>query len=70
MVRVIIFLLSIGLLAAVAVWFAYWPRGVAFTWQGYRIETSATVLVVAASALAALVVLVWSIVRAIGKSLR
>ena len=49
--------------------FGYRLGDVVFTWQGYKIETSVTVLVVAVAAIAVSMMLAWSIVRAITRSL-
>jgi HemY protein len=53
MIRLILFLLSVAIIAAGFVWVADRPGDVAITWMGYRIETS---LMVAALAVARLVV--------------
>ena len=68
MIRVILFLIVVGLLALGEAWLADRPGDVVVTWLGFRIETS--LMVAIAAALAALVVLliVWSVVRAIVRS--
>ena len=68
MIRVVIYLVIVGVLAFGAVWFADRPGDVAITWQGWRIETSVMVLMVAVAGIAALAVMLWSIVRAILRS--
>src|SRR5262249_6511384 len=65
MIRVVVYLVLVGLIAFGAVWFAEHPGDVAITWQGRRIETSVMVLVVAVVALAAAAMIAWSLVRAI-----
>jgi len=65
MIRVILFLVSIAIIAASFAWIADRPGEVAITWMGYRIETSVMVAVFAVSVLALAVMLLWSIVRAI-----
>lgn len=42
--RVIKYLLIVGVIAGIFVWFADRPGSVSLTWQGYRIDTSASVL--------------------------
>ena len=59
MIRVIIYLVLIGLLAFVAVWFADRPCDVSVTWQGWRLETSVMMLLVAMAAVAVVAVLLW-----------
>ncbi len=54
MIRVVLFLVVVGLLALGAVWLADRPGEVAITWQGRRIETSVMVLLVAVAAIAVL----------------
>ena len=44
MIRVVIYLVVIGILAFAAVWLADRPGDVVITWQGRRIETSVMVL--------------------------
>jgi HemY protein len=68
MIRVVLFLIVVGVLALGGAWLADRPGDVVVTWQGLRIETS--LMVMAAALLAALAVLaiVWSILRAIVRS--
>ena len=68
MIRVLIYLVIVALLAFGAVWLADRPGDVAITWQGYRIETSVMVLMVAVAAVAVAAVMLWSIVRTIVRS--
>jgi HemY protein len=65
MIRVIIFLVLVGLVALAAGWLADRPGEVAITWFGYRIETSVMVLAAAAAALVVVTILLWSLLRAI-----
>ena len=65
MIRVVIYLVIVGLLAFGAVWLADRPGDVAITWQKTRIETSVMVLMVAVASVAVLTTLVWSLIRAI-----
>jgi len=68
MIRVVFFLIVVGVLALGAAWLADRPGDVIVIWQGLRIKTSP--LVMAAALLTALAVLavVWSILRAIVRS--
>ena len=68
MIRVVIYLLVVGLLAAAAVWLADRPGDVLITWQGHKIETSVMVLAVAVAAIAVLSAMLWTITRAIWRS--
>src|SRR5688572_7506074 len=68
MIRVVIYLLIVGVLAVGAVWFADRPGEVAVTWQGVRIETSVMVLVAAVTAVAVAAVMLWTLVRAVLRS--
>jgi len=63
MIRVVLFLISVALIAAGFVWFADRPGDVAITWMGYRTETSLMVAALAVAALILAVMFVWSIVR-------
>jgi HemY protein len=65
MIRVLVYLVIVGLVAFGAVWLAERPGDVAITWQGERLETSVMVLVAAAAALAVAAVVLWSILRAL-----
>lgn len=65
MIRVVVFLVLVGLAALGAGWLADRPGEVVITWFGYRIETSVMVLAAAAAALAVVAVLLWSLLRAI-----
>jgi HemY protein len=68
MIRVVIYLVVIGLLAFAAVWLADRPGDVVITWLGHRIETSVMVLAAALAAATVLAVFLWSMVRAIMRS--
>jgi HemY protein len=68
MIRVVIFLIVVGALAAGAVWLADRPGDVVITWQGWRIETSLMVLGAAALAALAVLILLWSLLIAILRS--
>jgi HemY protein len=68
MIRVVLFLISVGLVAAGFVWAADRPGDVAITWMGYRVETSLMVAALAVAALVLVCILLWSIVRGILRS--
>ena len=68
MIRVVIYLVIVGLLAVGAVWLADRPGDVMITWQNRRIEISVMVLTVAVAAIAVFTVLLWSMLRAILRS--
>jgi len=68
MIRVVIFLLAVAVLATGFVWFADRPGDVAITWMGYRIETSVMVAALAVAALLVVLMIVWTILRAILRS--
>jgi HemY protein len=68
MIRVVLYLIAVGLLAIGAAWLADRPGDVVITWQGRRIETSVMVLIFAVMALSTLAVMLWAIVRAILQS--
>ena len=68
MIRVILFLISVALIAAGFVWVADRPGDVAITWMGYRVETSLMVAALAVAALVVAAVLLWSALRLIVRS--
>ncbi len=68
MIRVVFFLIMVGVLALGAAWLADRPGNVVVTWQGFRIETSLMVMAAALLAAMAALAIVWSIVRAIVRS--
>ncbi|HET9714812.1 MAG TPA: heme biosynthesis HemY N-terminal domain-containing protein [Pseudolabrys sp.] len=68
MLRIILFLISIALIAAGFAWIADRPGEVSITWLGYRLETSVTVAALATASLVVLLIMFWSIVRAILRS--
>jgi HemY protein len=65
MIRVVLYLLLLGLLAFCAVWLADRPGEVAITWLGHRVDTSVMVLLTAVLAAAALAIMLWSSLRAL-----
>ncbi|MBS0533851.1 MAG: heme biosynthesis protein HemY [Proteobacteria bacterium] len=68
MIQVVLFLVTVGLIAAGFVWFADRPGDVIINWMGYRIETSVMVTLLAVVALIVAGILIWSIARAILRS--
>lgn len=65
MIRVVLFLILVGLAALATAWLADRPGDVIITWYGYRIETSVMVLTAAIAALIVVGVFLWSMVRAV-----
>jgi len=65
MIRILLFLVSVALIAYGVASIADYPGDVTIIWMGYHIETSVMVAALAVVALALAVVLLWSIVRAI-----
>jgi HemY protein len=63
MIRVIVFLVLVALIAFGAVWFIERPGDVAITWQGWRIETSVMVAVVAIAIVVVVALVLWSLLR-------
>jgi HemY protein len=68
MTRVVSFLIVVGLLSLGLAWIADRPGDVLITWQGLRIETSIMVLGAAILFLVVLLLLLWSLLRAIWRS--
>ena len=68
MIRVVFFLIAVGVLALGAAWLADRPGDVVLTWQGLRVETSLMVMAAALLVAVAVLMTVWSIVRAIVRS--
>lgn len=64
MIRVVLFLVSVAILAAGFAWLADRPGDVAVTWLGYRIETSVMVAGLAVGALVVVMMMLLSILRA------
>jgi HemY protein len=68
MIRVVLFLIAVGLIALGFAWLADRPGEIAITWLGYRIETSVAVAVLALVVLVLLIMLLWSVLRGILRS--
>jgi HemY protein len=68
MIRVILFLVTAALLALGIAWFADRPGEVSINWLGYRVETSVLVAGFAVALVAAFLIAIWSIYRAILRS--
>ncbi len=68
MMRLVIYLLSIALIASGLAWLADRPGTLQIAWQGYDIETSVFRATVILAAAVALTIFLWSIVRTIWNS--
>jgi HemY protein len=68
MIRVIIFLIVVGLLALGVAWLADRPGEVMVIWQGLRIETSVMVLAAAVAAAMVVLLILWALLRALVRS--
>ncbi len=68
MIRIVLFLISVTLIAVGFAWIADRPGEVAITWMGYKIETSVLVASFAVVVLVLASLLLWSIVRAVLRS--
>jgi len=68
MIRLVVFLVSVALIALGIAWVADRPGDIAVTWMGYRIETSVLVAAMALLAVIAFAIVLWSIVRGIWRS--
>jgi HemY protein len=68
MIRVVLFLISLALIALGFAWLADRPGEVAVTWLGYRIETSVMVAGLAVGMLVLAILLLWSIIRGVLRS--
>ncbi|MEA3025975.1 MAG: HemY protein [Alphaproteobacteria bacterium] len=68
MIRVLLFLALVAAIAFGVVWMADRPGDVAIVWQGYRIETSVMVAVVAVAIVVLIAIMVWSIWRTVLRS--
>src|SRR5215468_1260756 len=65
MLRVVIYLVIVGLLSLAAAWLADRPGDVTITWQRWRIDTSVMMLAVGVLIVATLSAMLWTFVRAI-----
>ena len=63
MVRVLLYLVLVGVFACGAVWIADRPGDLVINWQGYKIETSVSVAVAMVAAIAVLTVVLWNVMR-------
>jgi HemY protein len=68
MIRVVYFLIVVGVLALGAAWLADRPGDLIVTWQGMRMKTSPLVMAAALLVVVAVLVFIWSILRAIVRS--
>lgn len=65
MVRLIAFLVLVGLLIAGAVWMADRPGDVTIQWLGWRLDTSVPMLLLLLAVLAGVLMVLWRVLRAI-----
>jgi HemY protein len=77
MIRLVLYLVGIAALTVGLAWLADQPSSLVVDWQGYRLETTVFVAIVALTLLSAVAVLAWSLLRtilggpgAIGRTLR
>ncbi|MBB3808818.1 heme biosynthesis protein HemY [Pseudochelatococcus contaminans] len=63
MLRIVGFIIALGLIALGISWLADRPGDVSVVWQGYRIETSVVVALAAVGAIAVAVVVLWGLFR-------
>lgn len=63
MVRVLLYLVLVGVFALGAAWIADRPGAMVIDWQGYRIETSVSVAVAFVAAIAVFAVILWNVMR-------
>ena len=63
MIRFLIFLLVLAGCTFGLAWVMNWTGTISLTWQGYQIETSIAVGIVAVLALAIVIGLVWTLIR-------
>jgi len=68
MIRVVLYLILVGLVAIGAAWLADRPGEVTILWLGHRIETQVIVLAGVIALVAALTVLLWSLLRLLLRS--
>jgi HemY protein len=68
MIQVVLFLITVALVAAGFVWVADHPGEVLINWMGYRVETSLMVAEIAIAALVVIAMIVWSAARAVLRS--
>ena len=68
MIRIVLFLISVLVVAWGFAWVADRPGEIAITWMSYHVETSVIVAAFAVAALVLVILMIWSIVRAILRS--
>jgi HemY protein len=68
MIRLILYLVGVGLLATGLAWLADRPGQMVLTWQGYEIETTVFRAVVIFAILIGLVIFLWSLLRQLWNS--
>lgn len=70
MIRVVVFLVIVGLLALGVAWLADRPGQVSITWLGYQIETSVMVAIAGIAALVSIAMLLIALIRVLWRSPR
>ncbi|MGA7775920.1 MAG: heme biosynthesis HemY N-terminal domain-containing protein, partial [Pseudolabrys sp.] len=65
MIRIVLFLVSLAVIAAGVGWIADRPGEVAINWMGYRIETSIMVAIFAIAGVVIVLMAAWWIISAI-----
>ena len=65
MIRIVLFLLAVGVLALAIAWLADRPGEITVLWMGLRIETSVMVAVFAVATVTAMLIFLWSVLRTI-----
>jgi HemY protein len=68
MIRIVLFLLSVALIAFGFAWVADRPGEVTITWLGYRLDTSILVAALGLTMLMIAIILLWALVRAMVRS--
>jgi HemY protein len=68
MIRIIFFLLVVGVIASGIAWLADRPGEVVLTWMGYRVETSLLIAAIGLIVLILTAILLWSLLRFVLRS--
>ncbi|MBV8939269.1 MAG: hypothetical protein JO089_05465 [Alphaproteobacteria bacterium] len=65
MIRLLLYVVVFGAISALAAWLADYPGHVTFTWEGWRVDTSIAMLLLALGIELAFLLFVWSCFRAL-----